>query len=183
MISRAIASNPGRVRVAVLMLLSASVCARTDGGIVLSDVTKETGITFIHTDGSGGQRYIVENLCSGLALFDYDGDGDEDIYFLNGAPLKGTKVSKPPTNALYRNDGKFKFTDVTKEAWVGDTGFGLGVAAADYDNDGDLDIYINNYGPNVLYRNNGDGTFTDATAEAGVANGNKVGAADVLGYG
>lgn len=177
MINRAIASNPGRVRVAVLMLLSASVCARTDGGIVLSDVTKETGITFIHTDGSGGQRYIVENLCSGLALFDYDGDGDEDIYFLNGAPLKGTKVSKPPTDALYRNDGKFKFTDVTKQAGVGDTGFGLGVAAADYDNDGDLDIYINNYGPNVLYRNNGDGTFTDATAEAGVANGDKVGAA------
>ena len=177
MINRAIASNPGRVRVAVLMLLSASVCACTDGGIVLSDVTKETGITFIHTDGSGGQRYIVENLCSGLAMFDYDGDGDEDIYFLSGAPLKGTKVSKPPTNALYRNDGKFKFTDVTKEAGVGDTGFGLGVAAADYDNDGDLDIYINNYGPNVLYRNNGDGTFTDATAEAGVANGDKVGAA------
>jgi len=177
MINRAIASDSGRLSVAVLMLLCALACARTDGGIVLSDVTKETGITFIHTDGSSGRRYIVETVSAGLALFDYDGDGDEDIYFLNGAPLKGTKVSKPPTDALYRNDGNFKFTDVTKQAGVGDTGFGLGIAAADYDNDGDLDIYINNYGPNVLYRNNGDGTFTDVTAQAGVANGDKVGAA------
>ena len=144
---------------------------------MLSDVTKETGISFIHTDGSGGQRYIVETVSAGLALFDYDGDGDEDIYFLNGAPLKGTKVTKPPTNALYRNDGDFKFTDVTKRAGVGDTGFALGVAAADYDNDGDLDMYVNNYGANILYRNNGDGTFSDVTAQAGVANGHKVGAA------
>ncbi|MBN2270581.1 MAG: CRTAC1 family protein [Sedimentisphaerales bacterium] len=177
MIGRAFVSNRGRAAVVVPMLLCALACARTDGAIVLSNVTKETGVTFIHTDGSGGQRYIVETVCAGLALFDYDNDGDEDIYFLNGAPLKGTKVSKPPTNALYRNDGNFKFTDVTKEAGVGDTGFALGVAAADYDNDGDLDIYINNYGPNVLYRNNGDGTFSDVTAEAGVANGDKVGAA------
>jgi len=163
--------------IVVAALLCVPVFAGVEGSIVLRDVTKETGIAFIHTDGSSGRRYIVESVSAGLGLFDYDGDGDVDIYFLNGAPLKGTKVSKPPTNALYRNDGNFKFTDVTKEAGVGDTGFGLGVAAADYDNDGDLDIYINNYGPNVLYRNNGDGTFTDVTAEAGVANGHKVGAA------
>ncbi|UCE48116.1 MAG: VCBS repeat-containing protein, partial [Phycisphaerales bacterium] len=144
--------------------------------IVLRDVTGKTGITFRHTDGSSGQRYIMETVSAGLALFDYDGDGDIDIYFLNGAPLKGSKFKKPPENALYRNEGKWKFTDVTEQARVGDTGYGLGVAVGDYDNDGDPDIYVNNHGPNVLYRNNGDGTFTDITKQGGVANGSKVGA-------
>ena len=162
--------------VPVLVLLCILACGRADGAIVLRDVTRDTGITFKHTDGSSGRYYIVESVSSGLALFDYDKDGDVDIYFLNGAPLKGTKVDTPPKNALYRNDGNFKFTDVTDKAGVGDTGFGLGVAAGDYDNDGDLDLYVNNYGPNVLYRNNGDGTFTDVTSKAGVVNGHKVGA-------
>jgi hypothetical protein len=78
-------------------------------------------------------------------------------------------VDPPPRNALYRNDGNWKFTDVTEEAGVGDLGYGLGVCVGDYDNDGHLDIYLNNFGPNVLYRNNGDGTFTDVTQAAGVA--------------
>jgi len=150
--------------------------ARAEGPIVLRDVTRQTGITFVHTDGSSGQRYIVETVSAGLALFDYDGDGDVDIYFLNGAPLKGAKADVPPTNQLWRNDGDWKFTDVTEKAGVGDTGYGLGVTAGDYDNDGDADLYVNNYGPNVLYRNNGDGTFTDVTRQAGVANGSQVGA-------
>lgn len=158
-------------------LLLSAVCARGAGPIVFRDVTGQTGITFRHTDGSSGRRYIVETVSAGLATFDYDGDGDVDIYFLNGAPLRGTKPpASAPTNKLYRNDGNFKFTDVTAKAGVGDRGFGLGVAIGDYDNDGDLDIYVNNYGPNVLYRNNGDGTFTDVTAKAGVDNGKQVGA-------
>ncbi len=143
---------------------------------MLRDVTDQTGITFQHTDGGSGRRYIMETVSAGLALFDYDGDGDVDIYFLNGAPLKGTSVTVLPKNALYRNDGNWRFTDVTDKAGVGDTGYGLGVAAGDYDNDGDVDLYLNNYGPNVLYRNNGDGTFTDVTKEAGVDNGFQVGA-------
>ena len=154
------------------------VCAYThaNSSFVFRDVTKKTGIAFKHTDGSSGKRYIVESVSAGLAIFDYDRDGDEDIYFLNGAALKGTKYDAPPKNALYRNEGGWKFTDVTEKAGVGDTGFGLGVVAGDYDNDGDIDLYVNNYGPNVLYRNNGDGTFTDVTNQAGVANGHKVGA-------
>ena len=161
----------------LLLWLPLCVGTRTTGDILLHDITEETGITFTHTDGSSGRRYIVESISSGLALFDYDSDGDVDIYFLNGAPLKGSQVAKMPTNRLYRNEGDWRFSDVTEQAEVGDTGFGLGVAAGDYDNDGDLDLYVNNYGPNVLYRNNGNGTFTDVTVSAGVANGHKVGAA------
>ncbi|MBE7504109.1 MAG: CRTAC1 family protein [Verrucomicrobiales bacterium] len=145
--------------------------------IHLRDVTRQTGIAFRHTDGSSGRRYIVETVSCGLATFDYDGDGDVDIYFVNGAPLPGASTDgPPPRNALYRNEGGWRFTDVTAAAGVGDTGYGLGVCTGDYDNDGDLDLYVNNFGPNVLYRNNGDGTFTDVTLRAGVAAGNQVGA-------
>ncbi|MGQ9575510.1 MAG: CRTAC1 family protein [Thermoguttaceae bacterium] len=144
--------------------------------IQLSDVTARTGITFRHTDGSSGRKYIVETVASGLATFDYDGDGLIDIYFLNGRPLRGTITHEKPKNRLYRNVGNFQFEDVTEQAGVGEAGYGLGVAVGDYDNDGDPDIYVSNFGPNVLYRNNGDGTFTDVTAEAGVARGSKVGA-------
>ena len=105
---------------AVLLLLCIFTCTRAGGAIVFSDVTKETGITFIHTDGSSGKRYIVESVSSGLALFDYNGDGNIDIYFLNGAPLKGTKFDKAPKNELYRNEGGWKFTNVTDQAGVGD---------------------------------------------------------------
>jgi len=159
-----------------LVVLGTLSTARGQSPIVLRDVTSETGIDFRHTDGGSGRRYVFEPMSAGVALFDYDGDGRIDVYFLNGAPLPGTEVDEVPTNALYRNEGGWKFTDVTDEAGVGDTGYGLGVAAADYDNDGDQDLYLNNFGPNVLYRNNGDGTFSDVTAEAGVANGHRVGA-------
>jgi len=136
--------------------------------IRFTDVTDDCGISFTHTHGGSGRRYIMETVTAGLALFDYDRDGDVDIYFLNGTPLRGTPpVDPPPRNALYRNDGDWVFTDVTEEAGVGDTGYGLGVAAGDFDNDGDLDLYLNNFGPNVFCRNEGDGTFTDVTAESG----------------
>ena len=155
------------------LLYSTSGAAQADAGIMFSDVTNQTGITFKHTDGSSGNLYIMETVSAGLALFDYDNDGDVDIYFLNGSGLKGAKFKTEPTNALYRNDGGFKFTDVTRQAGVGDTGYGLGIAVADYDNDGDQDIYLNNHGPNILYRNNGDGTFSDVTGRAGVSNGSR----------
>ena len=146
------------------------------GPIRLHDVTRESGVTFVHTHGGSGKRYIVETVTTGLATFDYDGDGLIDIYFLNGRPLPGTKGDKPARNALYRNLGGFRFREVTDEAGVADAGFGMGVAVADYDNDGRPDIYVSNFGPNVLYHNNGDGTFSDVTAQAGVGRGQKVGA-------
>ena len=162
--------------ICAMMCLGIFWTAYTQGQIVFKEVTKATGITFKHTDGSSEKYYIMETVSAGLALFDYDNDGDLDIYFLNGAALKGTKFKKPPRNALYRNEGNFKFTDVTDQSGLGDTGYGLGVTVGDYDNDGDQDVYLNNYGPNVLFCNNGDGTFTDVTQRAGVGDGNNVGA-------
>jgi len=108
-------------------------------------------------------------VSAGLALFDYDNDGDIDIYFLSGGALPGTDFETPPRNALYRNDGRWKFTDVTQQSGLGDPGHALGVAVGDYDNDGHQDVYVTNFGPNVLFRNNGDGTFTNVTVRAGVA--------------
>ena len=111
-----------------------------EASVVLNNATKQTGIDFVHTDGSSGEFYIMETVSAGLALFDYDGDGDVDIYFLNGASLKGTETKRVPVNKLYRNDGGWKFTDVTAESGLGDKGYGLGVAVADYDNDCDKDV-------------------------------------------
>ncbi len=155
---------------------SSTGAALPQSSIQLHDVTRETGIAFRHTDGSSGQHYIVETITSGLALFDYDGDGLIDIYFPNGAPLRGTKVDKPPRHALYKNLGGWRFQDVTEQAGVACTGYGVGAVAADYDNDGWTDLYVSNFGPKVLYHNNGNGTFTDATQEAAVADGDKLGA-------
>jgi hypothetical protein len=174
------AASPCRKRcwiaMPALLVLAASV--RADGPIVLRNVTDQSGVAFQHTDGSSGRRYIVETLASGLATFDYDGDGLVDIYFLNGRPLRGTRAESPSKNRLYRNIGGFRFVDVTEQAGVGDAGYGLGVAVGDYDNDGLPDIYLSNYGPNVLYRNNGDGTFTNVAKQTGTvaADPTKVGA-------
>jgi hypothetical protein len=142
---------------------------RAEGPIVFRSMLEHSGITFRHTDGSSGRRYIMETVASGLATFDYDGDERIDVYFVNGAPLQGTKAAVPPRNRLFRNLGDFRFADVTEQAGVGDTGYGLGVAAGDYDNDGDPDVYLSNFGPNVMYRNNADGTFTDVTDRTGTA--------------
>jgi hypothetical protein len=145
---------------------------------VLVDITQQAGITFVHSIGDYKLSNIVESTGAGTAFFDYDGDGDLDIYFVNGSYLKeinhprGRKLAGKLRNALYRNNGNGTFTDVTTRAGVGDQGYGMGCLAADYDNDGDADLFVTNYGPNVLYRNNGDGTFTDVTGKAGVSGGN-----------
>ena len=132
-----------------------------------TDITTELGIEFRHVNGESGQKYFIEPIGSGVALFDFDNDNDLDLYLVNGSDLPGVISPILPTNRLYRNDG-LTFTDVTTQAAIGDTGYGLGCCVGDYNNDGFTDLYVTNYGANVLYHNNGDGTFRDVTAAAGV---------------
>jgi enediyne biosynthesis protein E4 len=138
------------------------------------DVTERAGIRFVHNLGDPDLDNIVEATGPGAMFFDYDNDGYLDIYFVNGcwhpdiSDNRGRALRGKLSNALYRNNGDGTFTDVTVQAGVGCRGYGLGVTCADYDGDGNLDIYVLNYGPNTLYRNNGDGTFTDMTAAAGL---------------
>ncbi len=146
------------------------------------DVAAEVGLNFHHFTGATGEYFMPEIMGAGVALFDYDNDGDLDVYLVQGTMLDSSKsVSQAqfppprgwkPGNRLFRNmlaeTGKLQFTDVTEQAGVGHVGYGMGVAVGDYDNDGFQDLYVTNFGHNVLYHNNGDGTFTDVTREAGV---------------
>ena len=138
--------------------------------MLFTDVTETAGIDFRHIHGGGGEnpkRYDIETMGSGVAFFDYDRDGFLDIYAVNGQFLTDSATDSVG-NALYRNERDGSFVDVTEQAGVGDRGYGMGVAAGDYDNDGYSDLYVTNYGPNVLYRNKGDGSFSDVTEQAGV---------------
>ena len=139
---------------------------------VFVDVTESAEIMFEHTDGRSGQRLFNEFLGSGGGFFDYDGDGDLDIYLVNGTFQVGKNNGKfkIASNVLYRNDGDGTFTDVTTAAGVGSTFYGTGATVGDYDNDGDLDLYVTNFGQDQLYQNSGDGTFKDVTIKAGVGN-------------
>ena len=133
-----------------------------------TSVTKETGIHFKHHDGARGQLYFIEPLGGGAAFLDYNNDGLQDIYFVNGAALpplaeKLSDGDELPRNTLYRNNGDGTFTDVAVAAGVADTGYGMGCAVGDYNNDGFPDLYVTNFEANVFFRNNGDGTFTDVT--------------------
>ena len=154
--------------IAAILRCTTTLPARADTGIQFVEVTQDAGIHWRHVDGRSGQKYFMETLGSGAAFFDYDADGDADLYFVNGAPLPGYVPEDTPTNCLYENNGDGTFTDVTEQAGLGDTGYGHGCAVGDYNNDGKLDIYVTNYGNNRLYRNNGDGTFTDVAEVAGV---------------
>ena len=132
-------------------------------------VTK-SGVDFKHTDGKSEKRLFNEFLGSGGGFFDYDNDGDLDIYLVNGASQIVSPDKNPSTNALYRNNGDGSFSDVTELTGTGSTSYGTGCTVGDYDNDGDLDLYIANFGPNVLYQNSGKGTFIDVSMQSGVAN-------------
>jgi len=135
------------------------------------EITREAGIDFRHINGARGEKLLPETMGSGAAFFDYDGDGDPDLFLVNSTHWPGAYPSVEPTHALYRNDGKGHFEDVTKEARLDRTAFGMGVAVGDYDNDGDPDLYVTGLGGNALYRNDGKGHFDDATAEANARGG------------
>jgi hypothetical protein len=141
-----------------------------------TDQTQQAGIHFKHTNGASKEKYLPETMGSGGLFLDYNNDGHLDIYLVNSGTLSGTsQPHRHPNhaNVLYRNTGDGTFVDVTAEAGLQHNyGYGMGCLAADYDNDGDPDLYLTNFGRNQLYRNNGDGTFTDVTSHAGVGDGN-----------
>ena len=134
------------------------------------DRAAEAGFDFTHSFGDERRFQLPETVTGGVALFDFDGDGDLGIYCVQGGDLLANASGAPKErgNRLYRNDREFRFVDVTSEAGVGDRGYGIGAAVGDFDRDGDPDLYVTNVGANVLYRNDGDGTFTDVTEAAGV---------------
>ena len=146
--------------VLILLLLAAS--AEADPFFV--DATREAGLEHPTVNGDPDKRFILESTGSGAAFFDYDGDGDLDLYVVDGSTY--ANYGAGPGNVLYRNDGG-AFVPVV--AGVEDRGWGMGVAVGDYDGDGQRDLYVTNYGANALYRNRGDGAFASVTAQAGVA--------------
>src|SRR5437667_8584759 len=162
-----------------LCVLPATLLVPSTPTPIFREIAGEVGLNFQHFTGATGEYFMPEIMGAGVALLDYDNDGDLDIYLIQGTALdKGKKLLFPPTpgwkpgNRLFRSmlseTGKLQFVDVTDRAGVGHLGYGMGVAVGDYDNDGFQDLYLTNFGNNVLYHNNGDGTFTDVTAQAGV---------------
>ena len=157
------------------------------------EVQSPHGIDFVLENSPTPQKYLIETMPGGVAVFDYNNDGLLDIFLVNGGrvanPMRTPEnfARRDPRywNRLYRQNRDGSFTDVTEQAGlanVGDGNYGMGVAIGDYDNDGFADIYVTNYGKNILYHNNGDGTFTDVTAKAGVAAGGWSESAGFLDY-
>jgi len=157
----------------IAALLASAVYA---GPIQFEDATKQAKIEFTHSIGAEKLGSLLESTGAGCAWFDYNNDGKPDLYVVSGRPLEPAMhpypLRKPPAsmphNHLYRNNGDGAFTDVTEQAGVAGDGFGFGVIAADFDNDGYTDLLVTSYGHVTLYRNKGDGSFEDVTAKAGL---------------
>lgn len=172
--------SPGAIAETLLLTSLILICcvvtlSVAETALRFTDQTQQAGIHFKHTNGASKEKYLPETMGAGGLFFDYNNDGHLDIYLVNSGTLSGaSQPHRHPnhTNVLYRNQGDGKFVDATTEAGLQhNTGYGMGCLTADYDNDGDTDLYLTNFGRNQLYRNNGDGTFTDVTSHAGVGDG------------
>ncbi len=148
----------------------------TDESVIPSvrftDCTEEAGIDFVHESGARGEKFLPETMGGGAAFFDYDGDGDQDLFFVNGAPpaseVAATGATGSVGNRLYRNDGHGRFDDVTADAGIAGSNWGMGAAVGDYDADGRIDVFTTGIGGNHLFRNTADG-FVELAEAAGVA--------------
>lgn len=143
-----------------------SEAAPGGGAVWFEEIAARAGITFVHTSGHKDKHLLPEIMGGGAALFDFDNDGYLDLYLVQSGALGDASSGG---NRLYRNRGNGTFEDVTESSGAGVRGYGMGVAAGDYDNDGFTDLYVTNYGHNVLLRNDGRGHLVDTTAKAGVA--------------
>jgi hypothetical protein len=168
----------------------AATAAKPGAEPIFIDVAETSGLDFVHFNGMTGELFYNEMMGGGVALFDYDNDGDLDVYLTQGNrqgdgtpmadPRHPDKQNEPLIDRLYRNDLEIAadgtrvlhFTDVTKQSGIHSDGYGMGAATGDYDNDGWVDLYVTNFGPNILLRNRGDGTFEDVTETTGTGDRN-----------
>ena len=163
-----------RTVLAVLLAWTGSQAAEGLGApmpdpIRFQDIAAAAGIDFVLENHPTPEKHMIETMAGGVAVFDYDSDGLPDIFFTNGAAIPSLeKTSRKFWNRLYRNEGSMRFSDVTSEAGVAGQGYDMGAAAADYDNDGHVDLLVAGVFRLTLYRNLGDGTFEDATLSAGL---------------
>ncbi|MGH8060337.1 MAG: FG-GAP repeat domain-containing protein, partial [Candidatus Entotheonellia bacterium] len=157
----------------IALLVGVAVCygLLDDSFIRFTNVTQQAKLQFVHDAGARGQKWYPETIGAGGGFFDYDGDGREDILLLNGRHWPGSRQTPEPTMRLYRNLGDGTFADVTEAAGLNVPMYGMGFAAADYDNDGDQDLIVTGYLQNLLFINNGNGTFTEATSKVGIQDG------------
>ena len=158
---------------AALALLAAALATHAGApAIRFREVAAAAGIPFVLENDPTSEKHLIETIPGGIAVFDYDGDGRPDIYFANGAEVPSLEKSSPKYwNRLYRNEGNWKFRDVTEEAGVAGAGYSMGVAAADYDNDGRTDLFVAGVNRNTLFHNLGNGRFEDVTEKAGIKSG------------
>src|SRR5579872_2873410 len=130
--------------------------------ISFDEIGDRAGVSFTSDSSPTPQKHQPEAMVGGIAIFDFDGDGYADLYFVNGAEMPSLKKTGPEfKNRLFRNNHDLTFTDVTDKAGVAGSGYGMGVAVGDFDNDGRPDLFVTNVNENQLFHNNGDGTFTD----------------------
>jgi hypothetical protein len=160
-----------RFPASVLLLAAAAAPGVALGaGGYFTEITKQSGLTFVHETGGRGALEMPEIMGAGVAIFDYDKDSDLDLYFTNGSfELSDPSSGKRPWNRLYRREAGGTYTDVTEESGLGDAGYGMGIAIGDYDGDDFPDVFLTNFGSVRLYRNRGDGTFEDVTARARIS--------------